>query len=69
MLSLLYVTDEFKFHFLSKEFKSLWPLLDLVVDGGKIGQENEEKTEASRSGSTIVDLSVSGHYRIVRSGW
>uniref|UniRef100_A0A3B3ZK39 Threonylcarbamoyl-AMP synthase n=1 Tax=Periophthalmus magnuspinnatus TaxID=409849 RepID=A0A3B3ZK39_9GOBI len=43
------------------EFKELWPKLAVVVDGGPIGDE-------SRLGSTVVDLSVLGKYRIIRPG-
>ncbi|XP_020796119.1 yrdC domain-containing protein, mitochondrial [Boleophthalmus pectinirostris] len=43
------------------EFKELWPKLAVVVDGGPIGDE-------SRLGSTVVDLSVLGKYRIIRQG-
>lgn len=45
-----------------KEFKGLWPKLAVVVDGGPIGDQ-------SRLGSTVVDLSVLGKYRIIRPGW
>ncbi|KAF5899422.1 yrdC domain-containing protein, mitochondrial isoform X2 [Clarias magur] len=43
------------------EFEELWPSLALVVDGGPIG-------DLSRLGSTVVDLSVPGRYRIIRPG-
>ncbi|TDH11525.1 hypothetical protein EPR50_G00061800 [Perca flavescens] len=43
------------------EFQELWPKLALVVDGGPIGDH-------SRLGSTVVDLSVLGKYRIIRPG-
>ncbi|XP_028325709.1 threonylcarbamoyl-AMP synthase [Gouania willdenowi] len=43
------------------EFQELWPKLAVVVDGGPIGDEN-------RLGSTVVDLSVLGKYRIIRPG-
>ncbi|KAM9489474.1 threonylcarbamoyl-AMP synthase [Clarias gariepinus] len=43
------------------EFEELWPSLALVVDGGPIGDH-------SRLGSTVVDLSVPGRYRIIRPG-
>ncbi|XP_076008856.1 threonylcarbamoyl-AMP synthase [Genypterus blacodes] len=43
------------------EFEELWPRLAVVVDGGPIGDE-------SRLGSTVVDLSVQGKYRIIRPG-
>lgn len=44
-----------------QEFKDLWPKLAVVVDGGPIGDQ-------SRLGSTVVDLSVLGMYRIIRPG-
>ncbi|XP_066539820.1 yrdC domain-containing protein, mitochondrial isoform X2 [Hoplias malabaricus] len=43
------------------EFEDLWPRLAVVVDGGPIGDQ-------SRLGSTVVDLSVPGRYRIIRPG-
>ncbi|XP_037128795.1 yrdC domain-containing protein, mitochondrial [Syngnathus acus] len=43
------------------EFQDLWPKLSVVVDGGPIGDQ-------SRLGSTVVDLSAHGRYRIVRPG-
>ncbi|RUS81138.1 hypothetical protein EGW08_011124 [Elysia chlorotica] len=46
-----------------EEFDSLWPHLDLVVNGGTLSDSNE-----SRLGSTVVDLSVPGTYRIIRPG-
>lgn len=48
--------------FLLKEFQELWPKLAVVVDGGPI-------TDQSRLGSTVVDLSVLGKFRIIRPGW
>ncbi|GFO33458.1 hypothetical protein PoB_005996300 [Plakobranchus ocellatus] len=46
-----------------EEFDTLWPRLDLVVNGGVLSDSNE-----SRLGSTVVDLSVPGTYRIIRPG-
>ncbi|XP_042345131.1 yrdC domain-containing protein, mitochondrial [Plectropomus leopardus] len=43
------------------EFQELWPKLAVVVDGGPIGDD-------SRLGSTVVNLSVLGKYRIIRPG-
>ncbi|KAG1714823.1 YrdC domain-containing protein, mitochondrial [Nymphon striatum] len=48
----------------TQEFKPLWHKLDLVVDGGVIG----ESATHSRSGSTIIDLSNIPKYTIVRRG-
>uniref|UniRef100_A0A2R5LD53 Threonylcarbamoyl-AMP synthase n=1 Tax=Ornithodoros turicata TaxID=34597 RepID=A0A2R5LD53_9ACAR len=45
------------------EFQELWPLLDVVFDGGELGSGDAERT-----GSTVVDLSVPGCYRIIRPG-
>lgn len=45
----------------AQEFQELWPKLAVVVDGGAIGDQN-------RLGSTVVDLSVIGKYRIIRPG-
>ncbi|KAF4103631.1 yrdC domain-containing protein, mitochondrial [Onychostoma macrolepis] len=45
----------------ANEFEDLWPSLAVVVDGGPIGDK-------SRLGSTVVDLSVCGRYRIIRPG-
>lgn len=46
-----------------QEFKQLFPALGVVFDGGQVGWTNE-----ARLGSTVVDLSVKGHYRIIREG-
>ncbi|CAG5123687.1 unnamed protein product [Candidula unifasciata] len=46
-----------------EEFENLWPKLDLVVNGGKLSD-----TEESRLGSSVVDLSVPGTFRIIRPG-
>uniref|UniRef100_H3CIE2 Uncharacterized protein n=1 Tax=Tetraodon nigroviridis TaxID=99883 RepID=H3CIE2_TETNG len=43
------------------EFQELWPKLSVVVDGGPIRGQ-------SRLGSTVVDLSTPGKYRIIRNG-
>ena len=51
---------------MEKEFESLWPILDVVVDGGRIEKESEI---TARSGSTVVDLSLPGFYSIIREGW
>lgn len=48
---------------LVQEFKNLWPQLDIVFDGGELGD-----TFHSRAGSTVVDLSVQGTYKIIREG-
>ncbi|XP_041354407.1 yrdC domain-containing protein, mitochondrial-like [Gigantopelta aegis] len=46
-----------------QEFQHLWPKLDLIFDGGTL-----PKTEKQRLGSTVVDLSVPGKYRVIRKG-
>ncbi|XP_068616455.1 threonylcarbamoyl-AMP synthase [Brachionichthys hirsutus] len=43
------------------EFQDLWPKLAVVVDGGPMEHRD-------RLGSTVVDLSVPGKYRIIRPG-
>ncbi|XP_056413072.1 threonylcarbamoyl-AMP synthase [Hyla sarda] len=48
-----------------EEFKDLWPVLSLVVDGGPIGDLSSPEC---RLGSTVVDLSVSGKFTIIRPG-
>lgn len=45
------------------EFRSLWPKLGAVFDGGRIGL-----TEEQRAASTIVNLSKPGVYKIHRNG-
>lgn len=47
-----------------KEFKEIWPYLDMIVDGGVLGIQ-----DPYRKGSTIVDLSVKNFYKIIRPGW
>ncbi|XP_015230309.1 PREDICTED: yrdC domain-containing protein, mitochondrial [Cyprinodon variegatus] len=44
-----------------QEFEELWSKLAVVVDGGPIRDQ-------SRQGSTVVDLSVLGKYRVIRPG-
>lgn len=48
----------------------MWPQLDLVLDGGRIGGgpgETEGGGE-SRMASTVVDLSQQGKFKIIRRG-
>ena len=45
------------------EFKLLWPSIDAIFNGGQLGE-----IDPDRLGSTIIDLSNFGHYRIVRDG-
>lgn len=45
------------------EFEVLFPQLAAVFDGGRLGD-----TPEARLGSTIVDLSKRGHYKITRDG-
>ncbi|XP_019403457.1 PREDICTED: yrdC domain-containing protein, mitochondrial, partial [Crocodylus porosus] len=47
------------------EFQDLWPQLSLVIDGGPLG---DTQSPECRLGSTVVDLSVSGKYTIIRPG-
>lgn len=44
-----------------EEFRDLWSLVDVVFDSGRINSK-------SREGSTIIDLSKTGKYRIIRAG-
>jgi len=46
-----------------EEFKELWPKLSAVFDGGTLGQ-----SDPLRLGSTVVDLSVKGCFKIIRDG-
>ncbi|KAM9319424.1 threonylcarbamoyl-AMP synthase [Gastrophryne carolinensis] len=48
-----------------EEFKDLWPMLSLVVDGGPIG---DIQSPECRLGSTVVDISVPGKFKIIRPG-
>ena len=43
------------------EFKQIWSQIDLVIDGGLLASND-------RRGSTIVDLSEKGYFRIQREG-
>ncbi|XP_025196713.1 yrdC domain-containing protein, mitochondrial [Melanaphis sacchari] len=45
------------------EFLGLWPKLDAIFDGGTIGSSLE-----SRQGSTIIDLTINNHFRVIRTG-
>ncbi|NXU59566.1 YRDC protein, partial [Turnix velox] len=47
------------------EFQELWPQLSLIVDGGPIG---DVQSPECRLGSTVVDLSESGKFSIIRPG-
>ncbi|XP_038657231.1 yrdC domain-containing protein, mitochondrial isoform X2 [Scyliorhinus canicula] len=49
----------------TEEFRDLWPLLGLVVDGGPVG--NMMNPEC-RLGSTVVGLGTPGKYSIIRPG-
>lgn len=44
-----------------EDFEELIPQIDLVLDNGPILPGSEE-------GSTIVDLTIQDHFKIVRSG-
>ncbi|XP_015266373.1 PREDICTED: yrdC domain-containing protein, mitochondrial isoform X2 [Gekko japonicus] len=47
------------------EFQELWPHLALVVDGGPIGDLQRPEC---RLGSTVVDISVPGKFKVIRPG-
>lgn len=49
-----------------EEFQELWEGLDFVLDGGDLSGGGG--AAADRRGSTVVDLSVEGFYRIIRKG-
>jgi len=54
-----------------EEFKSLWPRLDGIFDGGRLGSaESHSPSEEmlERSGSTVIDLSRKGCFQIIRPG-
>ncbi|VDP19260.1 unnamed protein product, partial [Echinostoma caproni] len=54
-----------------EEFRVIWPLLDVVIDGGSIAPPPGSNPDAARAGSTIVDLCSVGtgqEYRVVRTG-
>jgi tRNA A37 threonylcarbamoyladenosine synthetase subunit TsaC/SUA5/YrdC len=36
----------------------------MIVDGGSLGEEDEN----ARAGSTVIDLTLPGSYKIVREG-
>lgn len=46
-----------------EEFQVLWDKVAAVFDGGCLGIDS-----ASRKGSTVVDLSVTGQYKVIRPG-
>ncbi|XP_022082073.1 yrdC domain-containing protein, mitochondrial-like isoform X2 [Acanthaster planci] len=46
-----------------QEFEELWPKLDLILDGGQLGD-----TVEARLGSTVVNLSIPGQFTIIRPG-
>ncbi|GFR17748.1 yrdC domain-containing protein, mitochondrial [Trichonephila clavata] len=46
-----------------QEFKEMWPYLDLIIDGGVLGE-----CDPDRRGSTVVDLSEEGFFNVVRDG-
>jgi hypothetical protein len=45
-----------------QEFEDLWPKLDRVFDDGMLGD-----TFHSRQGSTVVDLSKKGTYKVINA--
>ncbi|XP_061453259.1 threonylcarbamoyl-AMP synthase [Rhineura floridana] len=47
------------------EFQELWPHLSLVIDGGPTGDLHSPEC---RLGSTVVDLSVPGKFKVIRTG-
>lgn len=53
-----------------EEFKELWPHLAAVFDSGSLCQEHSvnKSNLKLRSGSTVVDLSQKGYFKIIREG-
>uniref|UniRef100_A0A8D2Q1S2 Threonylcarbamoyl-AMP synthase n=2 Tax=Varanus komodoensis TaxID=61221 RepID=A0A8D2Q1S2_VARKO len=47
------------------EFQDLWPHLSLVIDGGPVGDSHRPDC---RLGSTVVDLSKPGKFKVIRPG-
>lgn len=47
-----------------QEFSELWPKLDAIFDAGHLSSSTQNK-----SGSTVVDLSKSGLFTVIRDGW
>ncbi|XP_078736635.1 threonylcarbamoyl-AMP synthase-like [Lampetra fluviatilis] len=47
------------------EFRELWDSLAVVLDGGPLGDPSDP---TSRLGSTVIDLSMPGSFRIIRAG-
>jgi len=47
-----------------QEFSELWPKLDAIFDGGRLSDSTHNKT-----GSTVVDLSKTGLFTVIRDGW
>lgn len=46
-----------------EEFKELWPYLEFIFDGGHLDDDNSK-----RLGSTVIDLSITGYYKVIREG-
>lgn len=49
------------------EFKDMWPFLQRIFDGGRLSS-CEKSEAAARAGSTVIDLSTQGKFRIIRNG-
>ncbi|XP_023223503.1 yrdC domain-containing protein, mitochondrial-like isoform X2 [Centruroides sculpturatus] len=45
-----------------EEFRELWPHLEYVFDVGRLDDNSK------RLGSTVIDLSVPGYYKVIRKG-
>lgn len=50
-----------------EEFKDMWPRLQGIFDGGRLSS-CEKSEAAARAGSTVIDLSNQGYFRIIRNG-
>lgn len=47
-----------------QEFQALWPFLDAIFDGGNLGAASG----IQREGSTVINFSVPGQFKIIREG-
>lgn len=46
-----------------EDFRELWDDIDLIIDAGPITENN-----GSRQGSTVIDLTVPGQFKVLRTG-
>ena len=48
-----------------QEFEELWHKLNAVVDGGRISSPDNPQ---SRKGSSVIDFTREGHFKVTREG-